>query len=101
MVTITTRTRNVLVLANEVAKRHGQHFIGTEHLLLALIEEGNGIAAQVLQEVGAADDARARAEEILRSDSYHSSSPGVTTMTPPPPLRLTIPPDHIRRLPAE
>jgi ATP-dependent Clp protease ATP-binding subunit ClpC len=93
-VRITPRTRNVLALAGEVARRHGQDFIGSEHLLLALIEDGNGIAAQVLQEVGAAEAARTRTEQILDSESYHASSPGTASVTPTP-IRLTIPAEQI------
>lgn len=45
---LTDRARKVLKLANEEAKRFHHEYIGTEHLLLGLVEEGAGIAAQVL-----------------------------------------------------
>lgn len=89
-VTITPRIRTTLLLADEIARRHGQGFIGTEHLLLALIEEGGGIAGQVLTAIGAADSARDRTEEILASESYNIGVPGA-----PGPLRLTIPPAKV------
>ena len=89
-VTITPRIRTTLLVADEIARRHGQGFIGTEHLLLALIEEGGGIAAQVLTAIGAADATRDRAEEILASEGYNSGVQGV-----PGPLRLIIPPAKV------
>jgi len=45
----TERAQQVLVLAQEEAKRLGHNFIGTEHLLLGLVREGSGIAARALQ----------------------------------------------------
>lgn len=60
---LTPRSVTVLRLAQEIAGCHGHAFIGTEHLLLALIEEGEGIAGQVLHEIGAADEARRRTED--------------------------------------
>ncbi len=48
----TQRAERVFLLAESIAKRMGHQIIGTEHLLLGLIEEGEGIAAQALQELG-------------------------------------------------
>lgn len=45
----TERAQQVLVLAQEEAKRMNHNFIGTEHLLLGLVREGSGIAARALQ----------------------------------------------------
>ncbi|NLA27025.1 MAG: AAA family ATPase, partial [Firmicutes bacterium] len=45
----TERAQQVLVLAQEEAKRLSHNFIGTEHLLLGLVREGSGIAARALQ----------------------------------------------------
>ncbi|HEY1377221.1 MAG TPA: Clp protease N-terminal domain-containing protein [Gemmataceae bacterium] len=44
----TDRSRRVMQLANEEAQRFGHEYIGTEHLLLGLIREGDGVAAIVL-----------------------------------------------------
>ena len=46
-------TKRVLQFAAEEADRLGHNYIGTEHLLLGLIREGEGVAAQVLQKLGA------------------------------------------------
>ena len=62
----TDRARRVLVLAQEQARLLDHNFIGTEHLLLGLIGEGEGVAAQALQSLGVSmDAARARVEETI------------------------------------
>jgi len=45
----TDRARKVMQLANQEAQRFNHEFIGTEHLMLALIKEGRGVAAEVLR----------------------------------------------------
>lgn len=47
----TDRARKVMQLANEEAQRFRHEYIGTEHLLLALIKEGTGVAATVLKDL--------------------------------------------------
>lgn len=49
----TPRAKKVIELAFEEAQRLGHNYIGTEHLLLGLIGEGEGVAAQVLAKLGA------------------------------------------------
>ena len=44
----TERARKVLQLAQEEAQRFNHNYIGTEHLLLGLVREGDGVAARVL-----------------------------------------------------
>jgi len=48
----TEKAQKVLFLAQEEARRLGQDYVGTEHLLLGLIREGSGIAAKTLQNMG-------------------------------------------------
>jgi len=48
----TERARRVLLLAQEEAKRLNDSFIGTEHLLLGLVQEERGVAARVLRDMG-------------------------------------------------
>ncbi len=48
----TERARKVILLAKEEAKRFNHDYIGTEHVLLGLIKEGEGVAAAVLQNLG-------------------------------------------------
>src|ERR1700680_3833892 len=48
----TERARKVLTLAQEEAQRFNHNYIGTEHLLLGLVREGEGVAAKVLSNLG-------------------------------------------------
>jgi ATP-dependent Clp protease ATP-binding subunit ClpC len=48
----TERARKVIILAKEEAKRFNHDYIGTEHILLGLIREGEGVAAAVLKNLG-------------------------------------------------
>src|ERR1700688_2121876 len=48
----TERARKVLTLAQEEAQRFNHNYIGTEHLLLGLVREGDGVAAKVLSNLG-------------------------------------------------
>jgi len=48
----TERARKVIILAKEEARRFNHDYIGTEHILLGLIKEGEGVAAAVLQSLG-------------------------------------------------
>jgi len=48
----TERARKVIILAKEEAKRFNHDYIGTEHILLGLIREGEGVAATVLEKMG-------------------------------------------------
>ncbi|HLW02618.1 MAG TPA: Clp protease N-terminal domain-containing protein [Ktedonobacterales bacterium] len=49
----TERALQVLSLAEEEARRFNHNYIGTEHLLLGLVREGEGVAAKVLSNLGA------------------------------------------------
>jgi ATP-dependent Clp protease ATP-binding subunit ClpA len=62
----TDRARHVVVLAQEEARTLGHGYVGTEHLLLALIGEGDGVAAQVLASAGVtASDVRSDVRRIV------------------------------------
>ena len=61
MLTLTPGLRKSLELAMVEARQLGQGYIGTEHILLGLIHEGEGVAAQVLTSLGA-DTEKIRAE---------------------------------------
>jgi ATP-dependent Clp protease ATP-binding subunit ClpA len=76
----TDRGRRVLVLAQEEARLLNHSFIGTEHVLLGLIQEGDGVAAQALQAVGVTlQAARLKVEETIgMSGSPPSGSPPFT-----------------------
>jgi ATP-dependent Clp protease ATP-binding subunit ClpC len=62
----TDRARRVVVLAQEEARMLSHNYIGTEHILLGLIHEGEGVAAKSLESLGISLEAvRAQVEEII------------------------------------
>jgi ATP-dependent Clp protease ATP-binding subunit ClpA len=62
----TDRARRVVVLAQEEARVLNHNYIGTEHLLLGLIREGEGVAARALEALGISLEAvRQQVEEII------------------------------------
>jgi len=60
----TDRARRVMELANQEAQRFAHEFIGTEHILLGLVKEGSGVAANVLKNLGV--DSRGVRTEVER-----------------------------------
>ena len=62
----TDRARRVVVLAQDEAKLLNHNYIGTEHILLGLIHEGEGVAAKALEQMGISLEAvRAEVEEVI------------------------------------
>ncbi len=74
----TPRAKKVLELASEEASNLRHNYIGTEHLLLGLIRENEGVAAQVLMNLGLKlEDVREEVLELLGADmSSNESAPG-------------------------
>ncbi|MDD5634273.1 MAG: Clp protease N-terminal domain-containing protein, partial [Candidatus Omnitrophica bacterium] len=63
----TERARKVILLAKEEAKRLNHDYIGTEHILLGLVKEGEGVAAAVLTSLGLEfDNVRAAIEKLVQ-----------------------------------
>jgi hypothetical protein len=71
----TPRAKKVLELSLREALQLGHNYIGTEHILLGLIREGEGVAAQVLVELGAGLD-RVRAQVIELLAGYAAGTAG-------------------------
>ncbi len=62
----TDRARRVVVLAQDEARLRNHNYLGTEHLLLGLIREGEGVAVQALESLGISLEAvRAQVQEII------------------------------------
>jgi ATP-dependent Clp protease ATP-binding subunit ClpC len=62
----TDRARRVVVLAQDEAKMLNHNYIGSEHLLLGLLHEGEGVAAKALEQANVTlDDAREQVEDII------------------------------------
>ena len=77
---LTPRAKKVIELSVDEARRLNHHYIGTEHLLLGLVREGEGIAAGVLESLGVSlDKVRSQVIYVLnqsratRSESRHAS----------------------------
>ncbi|HEY8767954.1 MAG TPA: ATP-dependent Clp protease ATP-binding subunit [Dehalococcoidia bacterium] len=82
---LTPRAKKVIELAVDEARRLGHHYIGTEHLLLGLVREGEGIAAGVLESLGVSlDKVRAEVTRILSQSMPQGAAQGAraTTRTP-------------------
>ncbi len=77
----TDRARRVVVLAQEEARLLNHNYIGTEHILLGLIHEGEGVAAKALEQLGISLEAvRTQVEEIIGQGG--SSPSGHIPFTP-------------------
>src|SRR5205814_2011989 len=69
----TERARKVLQLAQEETQRFNHNYIGTEHLLLCLVREGEGIAAGVLESLGVSlDKVRSQVIYVLNQSAAYS-----------------------------
>jgi ATP-dependent Clp protease ATP-binding subunit ClpC len=77
----TDRARRVVVLAQEEARLLNHNYIGTEHLLLGLIQEGEGVAAKVLEQLGV-ERSRVRAEVERRIGHGGREPSGAIPFTP-------------------
>ena len=81
---LTPRAKKVIELAVDEARRLNHHYIGTEHLLLGLVREGEGIAAGVLESLGVSlDKVRAQVIHVLsQSSTYSQHESRQATRTP-------------------
>lgn len=93
----TDRARKVLTLAQEEAQRFNHNYIGTEHLLLGLVRENDGVAAKVLANMGVQlSKVRSAVEFIIgRGESMVTSELG---LTPRAKKVLELAVDEARRL---
>src|SRR5690348_6870356 len=81
---LTPRAKKVIELAIDEARRLNHHYIGTEHLLLGLVREGEGIAAGVLESLGVNLE-RVRSETIrVLSQNLPQSHPEMRSATRTP-----------------
>ncbi|MDK2836388.1 MAG: ATP-dependent Clp protease ATP-binding subunit ClpC [Thermosediminibacterales bacterium] len=79
----TPRAKKVLELAYDEARRLGHNYIGTEHILLGLIREGEGVAAQVLNNLGVdLEKARNQVIKSLGGDMNNKNVYKKSTKTP-------------------
>ena len=84
---LTPRAKKVVELAVDEARRMNHTYIGTEHLLIGLLREGEGVAAGVLESLGITlDKVRTETHRILSQSSPTSSGYGARTTTKTPTL---------------
>lgn len=70
---VAPRTKRVLEMAVEEANELGNSYVGTEHLLLAILHEGGGLAVRILEQLGATEDKLQKAfEDVLSEDNSKS-----------------------------
>jgi ATP-dependent Clp protease ATP-binding subunit ClpC len=82
----TSRAKKVLEFAMAEAREFNHSYVGTEHLLLGLLREEKGIAAQVLNSLGVSlEEARAETLKVLGSDVTPSEPAGIGGGTPATP----------------
>jgi ATP-dependent Clp protease ATP-binding subunit ClpC len=73
---LTPRTKRVIELAVDEARRLGHHYIGTEHLLLGLVREGEGVAVDVLKGLGVSlDKVRSQTARVMMESASQTASP--------------------------
>jgi len=73
----TPRAKKVLELSLREALQMGHNYIGTEHILLGLLREGEGVAARVLNSLGITlTSVKVKVKELLSSQSLYSESKG-------------------------
>ena len=86
----TSRVKKVIEISFEEAQRMGHNYVGTEHLLLGLLIEGEGIAAHVLSDLGVTlDSARREIGRLLVStEGIYGIGSRVLVHDPEPPYRL-------------
>src|SRR2546429_6327629 len=84
----TDRARKVMQLANQEAQRFNHEYIGTEHILLGLVKEGSGVAANVLRNLDI--DLRKVRLEVEKIVQAGPAMVNVGTMPPTPRAKKVI-----------
>jgi ATP-dependent Clp protease ATP-binding subunit ClpC len=80
---LTPRAKKVIELAVDEARRLNHHYIGTEHLLLGLVREGEGIAAGVLESLGVSlEKVRQQVIQVLNQSTYTAQATKPSSATP-------------------
>ncbi len=64
---LSTKAEKTIKLAGAIARKYEQEWVGTEHILLAISKEGNGLGAQILDRRGATLDViKAKVDDLVR-----------------------------------
>jgi ATP-dependent Clp protease ATP-binding subunit ClpC len=73
-VTLTPRMKHTLARAGQLAHERGHGYLGTEHMILALLDDPRGIAGGVIHRLGYAAAIRDEVIRIIESDGYSSTA---------------------------
>src|SRR3977135_659764 len=92
------RAKRVLALAQDEAIRFNHNYIGTEHLLLGLVREGEGVAARVLDSLGVELSKVRTAVEFIIARGDSTTSPSEITLTPRVKKIIELAIDEARKL---
>jgi len=84
----TSRVKKVIEISFEEAKRMGHNYVGTEHLLLGLLIEGEGVAAHVLIDLGVTEaGARAEIQRLLHEGAVEPTQRTAASTAGRPPMQ--------------
>jgi ATP-dependent Clp protease ATP-binding subunit ClpA len=92
------RGKRVLALAQDEAIRFNHNYIGTEHLLLGLVREGEGVAARVLDSLGVELSKVRRSVEFIIGRGDSTTSPSEITLSPRTKKVIELAIDEARKL---
>src|SRR5438309_2537466 len=92
------RAKRVLALAQDEAVRFNHNYIGTEHLLLGLVREGEGVAAHVLNSLGVELSKVRKAVEFIIGRGDATTSPSEITLSPRTKKVIEFAADEARKL---
>src|SRR5437588_8235440 len=92
------RAKRVLALAQDEAIRFNHNYIGTEHLLLGLVREGEGVAARVLASLGVELSKVRTAVEFILGRGDSTTSPSEITLSPRTKKVIELAIDEARKL---
>src|SRR5262245_34591081 len=80
---LTDRARKTMAFANQEAQRLNHEYIGTEHILLGLLDEGSGVGANVLKKLGFdLDKVRRKTEKLIHAGVKETITLGKLPQTP-------------------
>lgn len=88
--TLTTKVKQVFMFANEEASSLNHNYVGTEHLLLALLRQTDGVAAKLLENLNI-NLKNVRREVLKELETFNLQLPPMGMGTPPPPQGMAGP----------
>ena len=72
-ISFTPRMGECIIRASEIAREYGHSHVGTEHILLAFLQDEHSIAAQAISRVGDSSEIANALDDLLKSSIYNES----------------------------